>query len=93
MNKRKKPTTEERRWFNFVQSTNDIVEIRTISKIQEHPAARILNLNRLFAAFYHCEGINPAAKWAARSVALQNMLITLNAIEEASSFIKNGRKA
>ena len=91
--KRNKPTTESRRWFNFVQSTNDIAEIRTIYRIQTHSAAPTVCLSKLFAAFYHCENINPAAKWAARSVAMQNMLITLNAIEETTGFIKNRRKA
>lgn len=52
MNKRKKPTTEERRWFNFVQSATDIDEIRLITQIQEHPHKDLVILSKLFAFYY-----------------------------------------
>lgn len=92
MAKRKYSSTDNRRWTNFCQSTNDIAEIRMITKIKEHPAAHTVNLNRLFAVFYRPLKEGKKAMWSARSIAMFNMLVTLNTIAQASAFIQNGRQ-
>ena len=88
MKKRKKPTTEERRWFNMCESANHIREVQMIASIREHPNQHLLILSKLFAKFYSEYDAVKYGTTAARLAAMSKMLDVLNDI---NTYWKEGR--
>lgn len=81
MNKRKKPTTAERRWFNMCESANHIREVQMITSIREHPNQQFIILSKLFAKFYSEDGAAKYGTTPARLAAMSKMLDVLNNID------------
>ena len=81
-NPRKRPPTDQRRWYNMCQSSNDIDEIKMIAQIQEHPRKDVFILCRLFAGFYSEYNATTLGIKMARLTAMSKMLKAMDHVGE-----------